>query len=38
MAFVSYCGAFNSEFRNLLKDEYFIADLRKKGIPFKSDL
>ena len=37
-AFVSYCGPFNSEFRALLKDEYFIADMRKRGVPLKPDL
>jgi len=37
-AFVSYCGPFNAEFRTLLKDEYFISDMRKRGVPLKNDL
>lgn len=37
-AFVSYCGPFNSEFRNKLLDEYFQADLIAKSIPVSEDL
>lgn len=32
-SFISYCGPFNSEFRNMLQIEYFTNDMRKKGIP-----
>ena len=37
-AFVSYCGPFNSEFRNKLLEDYFQDDLVKRGIPSSSDL
>lgn len=37
-AFVSYCGPFNSEFRNKLLEDYFQDDLVKRGIPVSSDL
>lgn len=37
-AFVSYCGPFNSEFRNKLTLDYFQNDLEKKGIPAKQKL
>jgi len=37
-AFVSYCGPFNSEFRNKLLDEYFHQDLKDKEIPVSDDL
>lgn len=37
-AFVSYCGPFNSEFRNKLTLEYFQMDLEKKGIPANQKL
>ena len=33
-AFVSYCGPFNAEFRNLLSDQYFTGDLKERNIPF----
>jgi dynein heavy chain len=32
-AFMSYCGPFNSEFRNLLMKDNFIQDLTNSGIP-----
>lgn len=32
-AFISYCGAFNSEFRTKLAVDYFENDMRKRGIP-----
>jgi len=37
-AFVSYCGPFNADFRKLLTDEYFHADLVAKEIPVSGDL
>jgi dynein heavy chain len=33
-AFVSYCGPFNAEFRNILNDTYFNNDLKERSIPF----
>jgi len=32
-AFISYCGAFNAEFRQKLAQDYFENDMRKRGIP-----
>jgi len=37
-AFVSYCGPFNAEFRNLLSTEYFESDLNIRRIPNSDDL
>jgi dynein heavy chain len=37
-AFVSYCGPFNAEFRQILLDEYFYNDLLEKEIPCSGDL
>jgi dynein heavy chain, axonemal len=37
-AFVSYCGPFNSEFRNKLLDEYFHQDLLTRNIPTSQDM
>lgn len=37
-AFVSYCGPFNSNFRNKLINEYFAEDLIARGIPLTEDL
>jgi dynein heavy chain, axonemal len=37
-AFVSYCGPFNSEFRQKLLDEYFHNDIMTKGIPVSENL
>jgi dynein heavy chain len=37
-AFVSYVGPFNSEFRNLLENDYFQGDLEAKNIPFSEGL
>lgn len=37
-AFVSYCGPFNSQFRNKLTNDYFGHDLTQRGIPMTSDL
>lgn len=37
-AFVSYCGPFNSNFRNKLINDYFGNDLVQRGIPLTEDL
>lgn len=37
-AFVSYCGPFNSEFRDKLMAEYYHADIISKGIPVSEEL
>lgn len=37
-AFVSYCGPFNSEFRDKLIEEYFFKDLIDRSIPCSTDL
>lgn len=37
-AFISYCGAFNAEFRQLLQNQYFIGDMKKRGVPVNHDL
>jgi len=37
-AFVSYCGPFNSEFRDRLIDDYFFKDLLERQIPCSKDL
>ena len=37
-AFVSYCGPFNSNFRNKLINDYFGEDLIARGIPLNDEL
>lgn len=37
-AFISYCGPFDATFRSLLKDEYFIGDMKKRGVPHLATL
>jgi len=37
-AFVSYCGPFNSHFRNKLINEYFGSDLLERQIPLSQDM
>ncbi|CAD7937238.1 unnamed protein product [Amoebophrya sp. A120] len=32
-AFVTYCGPFNSEFREKLNIDYFLADTHRRGVP-----
>ena len=37
-SFISYCGPFNSEFRNILTGDFFVNDMRKKQIPVQANL
>jgi len=37
-AFVSYCGPFNSQFRDLLLEKYFKDDAADRGLPLTDDL
>jgi len=37
-AFISYCGPFNSEFRDILSVDYFSYDMKKRNIPLTPDL
>jgi len=37
-AFMSYCGAFNKTFRDLLMGDYFLKDMMSKGIPVTKGL
>lgn len=37
-AFVSYCGPFNSHFRNKLINDYFGNDLLERQIPLSQDM
>lgn len=37
-AFLSYCGPFNQDFRELLVSHRFTADLQNRGLPVSSDL
>lgn len=37
-AFISYCGPFNSEFRSILANDYFINDLKKRGVPVNPNM
>ena len=37
-AFISYCGPFNSDFRSLLSNDYFVSDMKKRGIPVTPNL
>ena len=37
-AFVSYCGPFNTEFRDKLSDSYFMKDLVDRNIPCTENL
>ena len=32
-AFISYCGPFNAEFRNILTQDQFVGDMKKRGVP-----
>ena len=38
VAFVSYCGLFNAEFRQILLEEYFHKDPIERSIPCSEDL
>jgi len=37
-AFISYCGPFNSDFIAQLSNDYFVADMKKRGIPVTPNL
>jgi len=37
-SFISYCGPFNAEFRDLLANEYFVNDMKKKSVPVSTNL
>lgn len=37
-SFLSYCGPFNSEFRSILIKDYFIQDMKKRGIPVQPSI
>ena len=37
-AFVSYCGPFNADFRDMLLNDYFQADLDSRNLPSYADL
>ena len=37
-AFTSYCGPFNADFRNLLVNEHFRADLTSRDVPVSEDM
>ena len=37
-AFISYCGPFNSEFRQILATENFFKDMKERGIPATQNL
>lgn len=37
-AFISYCGPFNAEFRFKLANDYFVGDMKKRGIPVTNNL
>jgi len=36
-AFISYCGPFNADFRNILNEQYFTGDLKERGIPYSEE-
>ena len=37
-SFISYCGPFNSEYRDILLNQFFKQDLGEKEIPYQNDL
>jgi len=37
-AFISYCGPFNAEFRTMLAQEYFLNDMKNRGVPVSTNL
>jgi dynein heavy chain len=36
-AFISYCGPFNADFRQILSDQYFTNDLKDRGVPYSEE-
>jgi len=37
-AFISYCGPFDATFRQILQNEYFVGDMKKRGVPHSASL
>jgi len=37
-AFISYCGPFNAEYRNILANDYFVNDMKSRKVPVTQGL